>query len=429
MKQSRKVLVIGLDGVPISLLRELIAHGLMPSLASIIQQTSLVEMQVSLPELSAVSWTSFMTGSNPGSHGIFGFTDLKPYSYELTFPLYSQIKVPTIWDRLGSLGKRSVIINQPATYPARRLEGAMVSGFVAVDLFKAVFPARYIRTLRKQKYLIDIDTEACRQDHSRLFDELALTLASRKFAVDLFWTTENWDYFELVITGTDRLHHYVWDAITDPDQPYHTSARNYYGEIDAFLGEIVERFQKKMGTKDIWDQLFILSDHGFCALEKEVYLNAWLKKEGYLFVNKDSLFSLASINPNTTAFALDPGRIYIHTKRQFPSGPVDDHQITDVVNRLKESLFRLEYNGIRVVNRIFDRDDLYSGPLKDQAPHLIIQTTKGFDFRGSFQEHEVFQDTDLKGMHMAHEAFCINRKVPSHGLHIEQLAQYILQNY
>ncbi len=77
-------------------------------------------MKASLPEISAVSWTDFMTGTNSGTHGIFGFTDFKPDSYELRFPNFLDVKAPTFWDTLGAKGKKSIIINQPSTYPARQ---------------------------------------------------------------------------------------------------------------------------------------------------------------------------------------------------------------------------------------------------------------------------------------------------------------------
>ena len=49
----------------------------MPRFREILAQGRMVPMHVTLPEISAVSWSSFMTGKNPGEHGIFGFTDLK----------------------------------------------------------------------------------------------------------------------------------------------------------------------------------------------------------------------------------------------------------------------------------------------------------------------------------------------------------------
>src|SRR4030042_591172 len=139
-KKKTRACVIGLDGVPYSLVLELTERGITPSLADLLKTGHLHRMKASLPEISAVSWTDFMTGSDSGRHGIFGFTDLKPGSYALRFPNFLDVKKETLWDILGKTGKRSIVLNQPSTYPARPLNGAMVSGFVAIDVAKAVYP-------------------------------------------------------------------------------------------------------------------------------------------------------------------------------------------------------------------------------------------------------------------------------------------------
>ena len=127
-KKKKRVCVVGLDGVPYTLLNRFIEDGTMPALAEIVRTGCLSKMRVTLPEISAVSWPSFMTGKNPGHHAIFGFTDLKPQSYSLRFPSFKDLRAPTIWDKLSERKKRSVVINQPSTYPARPIEGALISG-------------------------------------------------------------------------------------------------------------------------------------------------------------------------------------------------------------------------------------------------------------------------------------------------------------
>jgi predicted AlkP superfamily phosphohydrolase/phosphomutase len=142
-KKENRVCVIGLDGVPFSLLLDLAKKGIMSAMGRIIDSGHLHRMKASLPEISAVSWTDFMTGVNPGTHGIFGFTDLKPGSYDLRFPNFLNVKAPTIWDTLSEKGKKCIIINQPSTYPARKINGVLISGFVAIELAKAVYPLSY----------------------------------------------------------------------------------------------------------------------------------------------------------------------------------------------------------------------------------------------------------------------------------------------
>ena len=88
--------MIGLDGVPHSLVERFTQDGTMPRLADIVSRGRLSRMRVTLPEVSAVSWTSFMTGTGPGTHGIYGFTALAPNSYRLRFPSFRDVKVPTL---------------------------------------------------------------------------------------------------------------------------------------------------------------------------------------------------------------------------------------------------------------------------------------------------------------------------------------------
>ncbi|MCK4430056.1 MAG: alkaline phosphatase family protein [Candidatus Aminicenantes bacterium] len=217
---KNRVCVIGLDGVPNTLLRNLADQGVMPFFKSLIDSGSLHNMKASLPEISSVSWTDFMTGTNSGSHGIFGFTDLKENSYDMRFPNFNDVRAETLWDQLGHKKKKSIIINQPSTYPARKINGVLISGFVAIELGKAVFPITYKKTLEQIGYEIDIDTFKSRENHELLWKELYSTLSGRKKAFQLLWE-EGWDYFEFVITGTDRLQHFLWNAYEDTGHIYH----------------------------------------------------------------------------------------------------------------------------------------------------------------------------------------------------------------
>ena len=157
-KNRTKVVVVGLDGVPHSLVEKLVADGVTPAMALLAQEAPFSRMTVTLPEISAVSWPSFATGLNPGGHGVFGFTELKAGTYDLRFTSSADVKAPTIWDRLGRVRKRAIVINQPSTYPANQINGVLVAGFVAVDFDRAIMPPAVRPKLRELGYEIDIDT-------------------------------------------------------------------------------------------------------------------------------------------------------------------------------------------------------------------------------------------------------------------------------
>ena len=424
-KKKKKVFVIGLDGVPYSLLMDLNQRGVMPGMSGLIESGHLHRMKASLPEISSVSWTNFMTGTNPGSHGIFGFTDLKKDSYQLRFPNFLDLKTETFWDRLEKLGKKCIIINQPSTYPARKINGILISGFVAIELAKAVYPLKIKPALERMGYLIDIDTLKSREDSEFLWQELFKTLDSRQKALD-FFLEEDWDYFEFVITGTDRLHHFLWNAYQDEHHADHQKFLDYYHQLDQMITRIMESF-KLRASED--SPIYILSDHGFTGIEQEVFLNAWLEKEGYLGFNSPSPQSLEELTPSSRAFALDPNRIYLNLKEKFPQGCVSQSDKSALKEEIQGKLTGLEFKGKKVIRQVFDAEEIYSGPYTGQGPDLIVLSEYGFDMKGSVKKKDVFSRSDLQGMHTWDDAFFWASQEHGPDLTISDLPEIIMRNF
>ncbi len=426
-RRKQKTFVLGLDGVPYPLLQDLAANGTMPNIAKLIELGHLAKMKVTLPEISAVSWPSFMTGANPGEHGIFGFLDPKPGSYDVRFPNFRDVKVPTFWDKMGEKKKTSIVINQPATYPAREIPGILVSGFVALSLKKSVYPARILDDLTSIDYAIDIDTRQAREDHDYLIEDLGKTLEGRLRAVDLFWGKENWDYFQVVVTGTDRLQHYIWNAYEDPSDKYHDAFLDYYRKVDAFIGEMYGRFSEISGRTHEGEGFFMLSDHGFCGIKQEVRVNNWLRENGFLSFESDAPGSIEDIAETSAAFVIDPGRIYLNRKGRFPKGSVDDASARTIMDEIKAGLAELQYEGMPVIERVFERDEVYSGPESARGPDLIPVGNHGFDLKGTIKEPDLFGRTNLTGMHTWDEAFFWSAKEAPADLNITQLAKIIME--
>jgi len=417
-RKKNRVCVIGLDGVPHGLIRQLADDGVMPATAAILRAGHLARMTVSLPEISSVSWSSFMTGANPGTHGIFGFTDLRPGSYDLRFPSFRDLQAPTFWDRLGDAGKRCIVINQPATYPAREINGVLISGFVALDLRRAVYPARHVPALERIGYRIDVDPTK----PEALLDDLHFTLAARERAAEHFWSGEEWHYFQVVVTGTDRLHHLMWDAWAQREHPQRQAFLDYYRAVDGFIERMRDRFEKLTGGLE---RLYLLSDHGFDGITQEVYLNAWLREQGYLTYAKHEPESIADIGDDTRAFALDPGRIYINARGRFPRGTVDAADMPGLKGKIRERLQSLQYEGQPVMREIFDAAEIYSGPHTDKGPDLVALSHHGFDLKGSVKRPEVFGRSAFQGMHTWDDAFFWSASAVKEDLNIADLAQVV----
>ena len=402
----KRVCVIGLDGLPYSLVQQFILDGTMPSLADLARQGHLHRMKASLPEVSCVSWTSFMTGAGPGRHGIFGFIDLAAGSKAVRFPSFRDVRLPALWDRLGEKGKRSVVLNQPSTYPARPIPGVLVSGFVAIDLRKAVTPPSLWAELKRLGYELDIDTERARSDLPYLIEALDSTLRGRREALHLLWDREEWDYFQVVVTGTDRLHHFQWDAVDRADDARHQRAMDYYRRIDDFIGGLWDAFHEGRSGDREGEGFMLLSDHGFCGLRRDLRLNAWLHDNGYLAYAKDDPASVADIDPERTrAFALDPGRIHINARGRFAGGCVDAAEAPALREEIAGKVGGLKFEGEDAVAHVFTGEEAFHGPKVDLAADLVVISRDGFDLKGTTKGRDVFAESHFQGMHTWDDAF------------------------
>jgi predicted AlkP superfamily phosphohydrolase/phosphomutase len=404
--KSHKTVIVGLDGVPYSYLNELMANGNIPNMSSIFKKGYFGPMRVCLPEISSVSWSSFMTGTQSGEHGIFGFVDLIPGSYKMYFPNFSNLKKKTIFDNIGRMGKRSIVINMPSTYPSRSLPGVLISGFVAPNLRKAIFPPNLFNEIKAMGYTIDIDTKKCRIDHDFLISALDGTLKNRQALGETLWDRENWDLFIIVVTGTDRINHFLWEAGSDPVNKRHLDFIQYYQKVDDFVGIFYKKFLELPGSKDGKNHFMLLSDHGFTGIKSEIYLNKWLEKNGFLTFLNSQPSTWEDINPLSKAFAMDPSRIYINKKGRYKEGTVDKKDVEKIKSEITSALSELtNKNGMPVLRKIWNREEIYQGPYTKYGPDLILLSEDGFDLKGKIDSTKIFGRSNLQGMHTYDDAF------------------------
>ena len=411
MNHATKVAVLGLDGVPFSLLQDFFAKGIMPRLAETAKSGTFLRMETSLPCISSVAWTSFMTGKNPGDHGIFGFTDVWPDKLALRLPSFDDIRSTVIWNALP--GKASVVVNLPFTYPARPLKGILISGFVAPIFERSVYPESMIAWLKSRNYRIDVDAVKGRQDRRFLVRDLFETLKIHSEVMLTLMERENWDLFIGVITGTDRLHHFFFDAAQDPSHPLHKDFIDYYRMIDSFFSRFVEKCGK-------FARLIVLSDHGFTRLKTQVYLNHILKTMGYISFVKSEPVSPEDIHPGSKAFAMDPSRIYLNSKERFSHGALNSKEAEMMRISLKKELESLRLIDIgflnsqgsdrpedRLFTRVLLKEDIFDGKCIAWAPDLVVIPRSGYDPKGALNVRAATMTDIFTGMHTHDDAFLI----------------------
>ncbi|MEG6504633.1 alkaline phosphatase family protein [Nitratidesulfovibrio sp. 1201_IL3209] len=368
-----RLVVLGLDGLPFSLARHLCVRGRTPNLARIAASPNASALAAELPDLSPVNWTSFYTASGPETHGVYGFTRFNVATRRLSLADFSQVAAPTIFDRLGQRGLTSRVVNLPNTYPARPIPGMLVSGFVAHDLARAVHPPFLLGPLAGAGYRLEADTARGGSDPAHLLAELRATLASRRAALRLLWPDLAWNLFVLVLTETDRLFHFLWDAVIGEDHPLHPACMDFLAEWDALVGEVLDLVKALSARDGRPVRLLALADHGFGPVRAEVDLNAWLRGQGLLRqvtpggVEQCGELDSATLHPDSAAFALDPGRIYLRTRRRFPDGTLDDAAGRHLSERLRHELMELTFEGTPVFRAVLTADEAYGPEVPGQG--------------------------------------------------------------
>ena len=125
-----KTIVIGLDGATLDLILPWAQEGRLPALQRIIEEGTIGELRSTIQPLTAPAWISFMTGMNPGKHGLYDFVRRRIGNYKRDIMNASHRSGKSIWKIISENGKRVCVINVPMTYPPEKVNGYLVSGIL-----------------------------------------------------------------------------------------------------------------------------------------------------------------------------------------------------------------------------------------------------------------------------------------------------------
>lgn len=397
--RSSRVFVLGLDGVPHSLVTRFVDAGIMPCLADVMARGEAVQMDSVVPTVSNVAWGSLQTGKNPGKFDIFGFAEVDR-RLELRLPNAAHLKGDTVGELVSRAGKRVVSLGVPTSYPPRVVNGLTVGGFLAPALEKAVYPPHRLGQLQALGYRLDVDPVKAREDLGFLKRELPEVLDGRRRTVEALMADEPWDLLVLHVMETDRINHFMWRLWEDGVDGEETFFEDFYRRVDAFIGWLDGR----LGPQDV---LVVMSDHGFCRIRREVQLNRWLTQKGYLRTAGDPGRMFAGITDDSKAFALVPGRIHILRDDAYERGAVTSAQYESVREELMAELAGLTdpETAQPVCRTIWKREQIFSGPYVDHAPDIVIDPHWGYDLKAALSGDEVFSQSPISGMHTYEDAF------------------------
>ncbi|HZL99600.1 MAG TPA: alkaline phosphatase family protein [Planctomycetota bacterium] len=154
------VFVLGIDGVDPVILRRLMDVGQLPEFARLAEEGTFQSLGTANPPQSPVAWSTFVTGLDPGGHGIFDFVHRDPHTYApitsatppssgetpaslslfgYVFPL-SSVEAPNarsgtpFWDLLHEAGVAVEVYRMPGNFPVPPSGALTLSGMGTVDM-------------------------------------------------------------------------------------------------------------------------------------------------------------------------------------------------------------------------------------------------------------------------------------------------------
>jgi len=190
----------------------------------------------------------------------------------------------------------------------------------------------------------------------------------------------------IVFETTDSIQHMFFRYL-DKGHPALKSAPAHMGpivieELYKRMDGLVGRVAAGLGGKGV---LFVMSDHGFKSFRRGVNLNSWLHRNGYLALTPGKAESGEWFKDvdwtKTKAYALGLGGLYLNLEGREAHGVVDPGaEAVALKAELGRKLTALKdgANGPAAITHVYDREAVYAGPYKDNAPDLIIGYNEGY---------------------------------------------------
>ncbi|QDT74107.1 alkaline phosphatase family protein [Lacipirellula limnantheis] len=440
-----RVFIVGWDGATFDLIEPWIAEGKLPNIAEVWNGGSHGELQSTLPPMTFPAWTSFMTGKNPGKHGIYDFTRQRPGTYDLEFVNGGQRKAPTFWKLLSDAGKRVISISVPCTFPPEPINGVMLSGFDAAGLggssskldARGMYPREVYDELEREldgHPIGSFPIQEINQGRAEAAVQKILDVIGRKAATAKYlMQSREWDCAMILFGESDGAGHHFWkycDHRSPQFTPAPASMRDsilrVYQELDRQLGEL-----KQLLPYDT--TLLMMSDHGFGGVSNTViYPNCWLREQNVLqfrggfskWVSRRldalKLFAVAALPNSVQKFLSRFARtqlggieakvrygiidwsetqayfeenpyypaLRINLKGRQPQGTVEpgeeyEELRSELIRRLEE--WRHPATGERIVEKAYRREEVYDGGSLDEAPDIVVKWATHEEYTYAFR--------------------------------------------
>ena len=285
---AERVLIIGLDGATFDVLDPLMAEGRMPRLKQAVASGVAGVLHSTTPPITPAAWTTFLTGKQPGTHGIIDFERYDIPTDKLVMNSTRCLDhVRNLWQILSDKGFKVGSINVPMTFPPVPVNGFTVSGFETPGPDSDFV---YPKSLRRE-ILARWPDPTLRKNWRRralggteLFEK-NVAYMSRSFHQGAEMTMAlgdkmGWDVLMVVFKLVDNLQHKAWKYIDprwcDRHPVRRDIAKACFTEADRAVGSLLDYAADHDAT------VLIVSDHGHGSLEGKIQPNRLLAQWGYL---------------------------------------------------------------------------------------------------------------------------------------------------
>ncbi|MFA5146334.1 MAG: alkaline phosphatase family protein [Candidatus Omnitrophota bacterium] len=290
---KKKVLVIGLDGATLDIIKPLADNGRLPNFSRLMREGSYGVLKSTIPPVTPCAWTSFATGKDPSKHGLYDFTLYEGDPEKQTNVNRTFAKAKSLWRILTENGKRSIVIDVPFTYPPEEINGCIIAREFSPSGKNCAYPRSLYGYLKKNGFIKKAPAElneVHRHDNARnrvdrkVISKIeAKRISAEKIAKNFRELTEGvdrnirlcrqlmaeeeWDLFVAVFMSADHAGHSFWGD--------KGKVHKVYEKLDEAVGMLF-RFAGPETLK------LIISDHGFTSVPYAFNINEWLCSKGFL---------------------------------------------------------------------------------------------------------------------------------------------------
>jgi predicted AlkP superfamily phosphohydrolase/phosphomutase len=282
---SVPLLIVGLDGASFEGLLPLCERGAMPTLSGLLERGAWGPLESVVPPITPAAWASFMTGKEPGRHGIFDFRVYDPRTYRDTFVSRRHLKEALVWEEMDRAARRVAVLNMPMLYPPPRGGVRVVSGFDTPSTEAAFTHPPELRTR-----ILDAFPDYCfvaepdpsdpdlrDERHFQAFmAAIERSLEQRTRVAEMLVGDSPPDVLAVHYQDVDALQHKAWREIVDPRvAPERAAAvQRVFERVDSCLARLIAALP---GAR-----VLVVSDHGFGDHTGRLFPNVLLERWGYL---------------------------------------------------------------------------------------------------------------------------------------------------